>query len=70
MTLACICTPSYLVHMHTDAKPVEPGTPETTTKRVVGGITLYGPQITKLNKATANGTSRSAVLRRLIDQHL
>ena len=59
----------YLVHMHTDAKPVTTGTPETPAKKVIGGITLYGPQLAKLSRA-AQGTSRSAVLRQLIDQHL
>jgi hypothetical protein len=62
----------YLVHMHTaDEKPATTGMSEPpTTKRVIGGITLYGPQLTKLREATADGTSRSAVLRQLIDQHL
>ncbi|MFI6117456.1 hypothetical protein [Kitasatospora sp. NPDC051164] len=55
--------------MHTDAKPVNPGTPEPPAKKVIGGITLYGPQLAKLTQA-ANGGSRSAVIRRLIDQHL
>jgi hypothetical protein len=57
--------------MHTDAKPVATGTPaQTAPKKVVGGITLYGPQLDKLDKATANGASRSAILRQLIDQYL
>lgn len=62
----------YLVHMHTaDGKPADTGMPSPpTTKKVIGGITLYGPQLTKLQQATADGTSRSAVLRRLIDQNL
>lgn len=60
----------YLVHMHTDAKPVDTGTPEPPPKRVLGGITLYGPQLAKLAQATADGTSRSAIIRQLIDQHL
>ncbi|MFG3228137.1 hypothetical protein ACGF07_25595 [Kitasatospora sp. NPDC048194] len=55
--------------MHTDDKPVNTGTPEKPAKKIIGGITLYGPQLTKLNQA-ANGGSRSAVIRRLIDQHL
>lgn len=57
--------------MHTDAKPVATGTPDQPpAKKVVGGITLYGPQLAKLDAATAAGDSRSAVLRRLIDQYL
>ncbi|WP_161801013.1 hypothetical protein [Kitasatospora griseola] len=55
--------------MHTDAKPVNTGTPEPPAKKVIGGITLYGPQLLKLTRA-AMGTSRSAVLRQLIDRHL
>jgi hypothetical protein len=59
------------MHMHTDAKPVATGTPDQPpAKKIVGGITLYGPQLAKLDAATAAGDSRSAVLRRLIDQHL
>lgn len=62
----------YLVHMHTaDEKPAETGIPSPPqTKRVIGGITLYGPQLAKLQQATGPGGSRSAVIRRLIDQHL
>jgi hypothetical protein len=62
----------YLVHMHTaDEEPAQAGmSAPPQTKKVIGGITLYGPQLTKLQQATADGTSRSAVLRQLIDQHL
>ena len=58
------------MHMHTEAKPVDPGMPsKPPAKKVIGGITLYGPQLAKLARA-AKDTSRSAVLRNLIDLHL
>jgi hypothetical protein len=59
----------YGVHMHeTSKEPVQTGTSSTPpTKKVVGGITLYGPQLAKL---AAAGPSRSAVIRKLIDEHL
>jgi hypothetical protein len=55
-----------------DPKPGDPGMPanEPPTKKVIGGITLYGPQIAKLAAATTGGLSRSAILRHLIDTHL
>jgi hypothetical protein len=58
--------------MHTaDIEPARTGMPAPpATKKVVGGITLYGPQLAKLDKATTDGTSRSAILRHLIDQYL
>lgn len=53
-----------------DEKPAETGTPSPPPiKKIIGGITLYGPQLDKLKQATGSG-SRSAVIRRLIDQHL
>jgi len=58
------------MHMHTDARPVDTGTPEPPAKKILGGITLYGPQLAKLTRAAADGTSRSAIIRQLIDQHL
>jgi len=58
----------YRVHMHKPAKePAQTGTPE---KKVVGGITLYAAQLAKLDALAAQGTSRSAAIRRLIDEHL
>lgn len=46
------------------------GTPRVDRK-IIGGITLYPTQLAKLDgHAKANGLSRSAVLRQLIDQHL
>lgn len=62
----------YGVHMHKpDNGPAKTGSSSAPpTKRVVGGITLYGPQLAKLDALAANGTSRSAAIRRLIDEHL
>lgn len=62
----------YLVHMHeADTKPAQPGSSRTPpTKKVIGGITLYGPQLAKLDALVGAGTSRAAVIRRLIDEHL
>lgn len=59
----------YGVHMHKDTKsPVQTGaSPTPPAKKVVGGITLYEPQLAKL---AAAGASRSAVIRKLIDEHL
>lgn len=59
----------YGVHMHkASSKPAETGDPTMPpTKKIVGGITLYGPQLAKL---AAAGPSRSAVIRKLIDEHL
>lgn len=62
----------YGVHMHeTDKEPAPSGNSSApTTKKVVGGITLYGPQLAKLDALAASGTSRSAAIRQLIDEHL
>jgi len=58
----------YRVHMHKPAKEqAETGTP---AKKVVGGITLYAAQLAKLDALAAQGTSRSAAIRRLIDEYL
>lgn len=59
----------YLVHMHTSdegsAHTSTPGDPPA--KKVIGGITLYAAQLRKL---AATGESRSAIIRKLIDEHL
>jgi hypothetical protein len=59
----------YLVHMHTsdEGSPQATAPTEPPTKKVIGGITLYATQLRKL---AATGMSRSAVIRRLIDEHL
>ncbi|MFE2912843.1 ribbon-helix-helix domain-containing protein [Kitasatospora indigofera] len=52
-------------------EPAQTGNPAMPPdKKVIGGITLYGPQLAKLNALAATGTSRSAAIRQLIDEHL
>jgi len=59
----------YLVHMHTPDEGSANSTPigDPPAKKVIGGITLYADQLRKL---AATGMSRSAIIRKLIDEHL
>jgi hypothetical protein len=57
--------------MHTDSGADPDQQRATVDRRVIGGITLYPPQLAKVTTyAKARGISRSAVIRELIDQHL
>jgi hypothetical protein len=57
--------------MHTAAGSDPEHQRATVDRRIIGGITLYPQQITKLDHfAKSQGISRSAAIRQLIDQHL
>lgn len=57
--------------MHTDAGTDPEHQRPAIERRVIGGITLYPQQLTKLDRsAQQQGISRSAAIRQLIDQHL
>ncbi|MFI6443802.1 hypothetical protein [Kitasatospora sp. NPDC050543] len=58
--------------MHTIPKgPAKTGNPgDPPAKKVIGGVTLYAAQLAKLDALAAAGTSRSAAIRKLIDEHM
>ncbi|GAA2985135.1 hypothetical protein [Streptomyces fulvorobeus] len=55
--------------MHTESGVANPPS-RTVDRRVIGGVTLYPEQITKLGAyAKAHRLSRAAAIRKLIDLH-